>query len=275
MIVTVTLNPSLDQTLEVDSLVQGGINKTEPARLDPGGKGVDVARALVTNGVLAVAVLPVGAANGEVLLRLLSEQSVTADAVQIAGTTRANVTIIEHDGTTTKLNEPGPTLTADEVGAVMDAVTRHATPGGWIVAGGSLTPGLEGEVYGLLAQIAAESGARLAVDTSGPALTAALQYRPHLIKPNAAELSEADSVWFAQGPTVTVVNTVGAGDAMLAGALFVGGRGPAALRSGIAWATAAVATTGTGVPVRDAVAADSIHLTSDPDPSHPLTEEKQ
>jgi 1-phosphofructokinase len=314
MIVTVTLNPSLDQTLEVDSLVRGGINKTEPARLDPGGKGVNVARALATNGVLAVAVLPVGGANGEALLRLLSEQSVAADAVQIAGTTRANVTIIEHDGTTTKLNEPGPTLTADEVGAVMDAVTRHATPDGWIVAGGSLTPGLDGEVYGLLAQIAAESGARLAVDTSGPALTAALQYRPHLIKPNAAELAEAvgrplatvgdvvkacrdlqdagaqdilcslgrdgavlaeaDSVWFAQGPTVTVVNTVGAGDAMLAGALFVGGRGPAALRSGIAWATAAVATTGTGVPVRDAVDADSIHLKTDPDPSHPLTEEK-
>ncbi len=313
MIVTVTLNPSLDQTLEVDSLLHGGINKTEPARLDPGGKGVNVARALVTNGVPAVAVLPVGGSNGEALLHLLAEQSVAADVVRIAGTTRANVTIIEHDGTTTKLNEPGPTLAADEVDAVMDAVARHATPNGWIVAGGSLTPGLDGEIYGLLAHIAAESGARLAVDTSGPALTAALRFRPHLIKPNAAELAEAvdrpmatigdvikacrdlqdagaqdilcslggdgavlaefDTVWFARGPRVTVVNTVGAGDAMLAGALFAGGQGPEALSSGIAWATAAVATTGTGVPVRDALAADSVHLTSDPDPSHPLTEE--
>lgn len=313
MIVTVTLNPSLDQTLEVDVLARGDINKTAPARLDPGGKGVNVARALAGNGVPAVAVLPVGGSNGEVVLHLLDRQSVTAAVVRIAGTTRANVTIIEHDGTTTKLNEPGPTLSEQEVADVMAAVADHAAAGGWIVAGGSLPPELDGRVYGMLAEIAAAAGARLAIDTSGPALRAALSHRPHLIKPNAAELAEAvgwplatlgdvikacrdlqhagagdvlcslgrdgavltsaDEVWFARGPDVTVVNTVGAGDAMLAGALFAGGRGAVALRNGVAWATSAVATTGTGVPLGDAIPADAVHLTADPDPSQPLTEE--
>ena len=313
MIVTVTLNPSLDQTLEVDSLVRGGINKTEHPRRDPGGKGVNVARALTTNGVPAVAVLPAGGLIGDALVSLLVGQGVAAEVVRIAGMTRANVTVIEADGTTTKLNEPGPTLSERELDAVLAAVAARVGAAGWIVAGGSLTPGLDATVYARLAATAAEHGARLAVDTSGPALRESLAYHPDLVKPNAAELAEAvgrdlrtlgdvvaacgelrslgarsvlcslggdgallvddGSAWLARGPRVTVVNTVGAGDAMLAGALYAGGVGPDALRTGVAWATAAVATTGTGVPVRDAVHLDSVELTTDFDPAHPLTEE--
>lgn len=313
MIVTLTLNPSLDQTLQVESLVLGGVNKTRAIRRDPGGKGVNVARALVTHGVPAVAVLPAGGVVGDVLVSLLTAAGVDAEVVPIAGLTRANVTVTEPDGTTTKLNEPGPALEVDELDAVLDAVANRVDRGGWIVAGGSLPPNLDGEVYGRLAEVAAARGARLAVDTSGPALRDALAHGPHLIKPNAAELAEAvgreldtlgdvvkachdlqalgagtvlcslgrdgallvdaENAWYAKGPEVTVVNTVGAGDAMLAGALFAGGDGPEALRTGVAWATAAVATTGTGVPVRDSVRLDLVELTSDIDPAAPLTEE--
>ncbi|MDA8436749.1 MAG: 1-phosphofructokinase [Actinomycetales bacterium] len=313
MIVTVTLNPSLDQTLEVDTLVRGGINKTEHPRRDPGGKGVNVARALTTNGVPAVAVLPAGGLIGDALVSLLVGQGVAAEVVRIGGMTRANVTVIEADGTTTKLNEPGPTLSDRELDAVLAAVAARVGTAGWIVAGGSLTPGLGPEVYARLADTAAGRGARLAVDTSGPALRESLAYRPDLIKPNADELAEAvghelrtlgdvvkacgelqalgartvlcslggdgavlvdaENAWHARGPRVTVVNTVGAGDAMLAGALYAGGTGPDALRTGVAWATAAVATTGTGVPVRDAVHLDAVEVTADFDPAHPLIEE--
>ena len=90
---------------------------------------------------------------------------------------------------------------------------------------------------------------------------------------DGALLVDEASAWYARGPQVTVVNTVGAGDAMLAGALFAGGEGPEALRTGVAWATAAVATTGTGVPLRDTVRLDAVELTDDLDPAHPLTEE--
>ncbi|HSN06437.1 MAG TPA: 1-phosphofructokinase [Candidatus Angelobacter sp.] len=314
MIVTVTLNPSLDQTLEVDSLVRGGINKTEHPRRDPGGKGVNVARALSVNGVPAVAVLPAGGLIGDALVSLLVGQGVAAEVVRIAGMTRANVTVIEADGTTTKLNEPGPTLSTSELDAVLAAVAGRVGTAGWIVAGGSLPPGLGPEVYARLAETAAEHGARLAVDTSGSALRESLAYRPDLVKPNADELAEAvghelrtlgdvvkacgelqslgagavlcslgrdgavlvepGGAWHARGPQVAVVNTVGAGDALLAGALYAGGSGPDALRTGVAWATAAVATTGTGVPVRDAVHLDAVAVTADLDPAQPLTEEK-
>jgi hypothetical protein len=88
VIVTVTLNPSLDQTLEVDTLVRGGINKTEHLRRDPGGKGVNVARALSTNGVPAVAVFPAGGLIGDALVSLLVGQRVDVEVVRIGGMTR-------------------------------------------------------------------------------------------------------------------------------------------------------------------------------------------
>lgn len=315
MIVTVSINPSLDQTVEVDTLVRGGINRTRALHRDPGGKGVNVSRALATNGVPTVAVLPVGGQVGESLVELLKTQGVDVGLVHIDGLTRANVTVIEADGTTTKLNEPGPTLSAVEVRMLLDVVADHADAGGWIVAGGSLTPGMSASVYGHLARIAKTSGARLAIDTSGPALVDALAFAPDLIKPNAEELAEAaghqlrtlgdvidacqqaralgaqavlcslggdgavlvepDGTWYARGPQVTVVNTVGAGDSMLAGALFAGGSGPDALRTGIAWATAAVATVGTGVPVRDTVELEAVILTDVIDRQQPLSFAKE
>ncbi len=313
MIVTVTLNPSLDQTLRVERLGVGQVNKAGAPQRDPGGKGVNVSRALLAHGAPTVAVVPVGGEIGAALVQLLAGQGVDVEAVVIDGMTRANVTIVEADGTTTKVNEPGPELTPSALAEVLAAVARRVDADGWIVAGGSLPPGLDGAVYGRLAQTALDQHARLAIDTSGPALLQALAHRPALVKPNAEELAEAvgrplrtlgdvvtgcrelrsqgagevlcslggdgavlvDAVtaWHGRGPKVTVRNTVGAGDAMLAGALFAGGSGPDALRMGIAWATAAVATAGTGTPARDAVHPERVTITDDFDPTTPLTEE--
>lgn len=315
MIVTVSINPSLDQTVEVDTLVRGGINRTRALRRDPGGKGVNVSRALAVNGVPTVAVLPVGGQVGEALVELLKAQGVDTGLVHIGGLTRANVTVIESDGTTTKLNEPGPRLNESEIDMLLSVVAEHVDANGWVVAGGSLTPGVSAAVYDDLARIARQRGARLAIDTSGPALREALACRPDLVKPNVEELAESvdrelrtlgdvvdaceqarvlgaravlcslggdgailvepDGAWYACGPQVDVVNTVGAGDSMLAGALFAGGSGPDALRTGVAWATAAVATVGTGVPVRDTVRLEAVVLTDDIDRQQPLSFTKE
>jgi 1-phosphofructokinase len=167
VIVTVTLNPSLDQTLEVDTLVRGGINKTEHLRRDPGGKGVNVARALSTNGVPAVAVFPAGGLIGDALVSLLVGQRVDVEVVRIGGMTRANVTLIEADGTTTKLNEPGPALSERELDAVLAAVASRVGRAGWIVAGGSLPPGLDPQVYSRLATTASASSLAFGLTRSG------------------------------------------------------------------------------------------------------------
>ena len=128
MIVTLTPNPSIDRTVSVPTLEHGEVNRASGSRIDPGGKGINVARALATNGTEALAVLPSGGPEGHLLQALLRRAGTAYAAVPIEGTTRMNIAVIEPDGTTTKLNEPGPTLSDDELDALLaDAHVPAAT----------------------------------------------------------------------------------------------------------------------------------------------------
>lgn len=304
MIVTVTLNPSLDRTLRVQGLRRGAVERALDSSTDPGGKGVNVARALSAHGAEVLTVLPVGGPTGDTLVGQLSTAGVDFVAVPTAGRTRANVSVVEPDGTTTKINEPGVALTAPELAAVTAAVIDRVRPGDWVVTAGSVAPGQDPEVYATIGRAVHHAGARWAVDTSGDALSASLLAGPDLVKPNREELGEVlgrelrtldevleacagliagnagtvlcslgadgallvdgDGAWHGTGPRVQVENTVGAGDALLAGHLYgvtTGGSPLAGLRTGIAWATAAVATPGTGVPAPDRVRPDDVRIT--------------
>jgi 1-phosphofructokinase len=302
MIVTVTLNPSIDRTLAVPELARGDVIRVESTLADPGGKGVNVTRFLVTHGTDSIAVLPVGGATGRTLLALLDDADIPYRAIPIAGTTRQNIAVVEPDGTTTKLNEPGPTLTETELDALVAAVADLATPGGWVVVAGSLPTGQPTDIVLRVADVARAAGARFALDISGPALADGLAAHPDLIKPNDEELGEIldrdlttlDQVlagcteartrgaravicslgaegavlvddhgsWHATGPHVPVQSTVGAGDSLLSGYLHAGGTGPDALRHGIAWATAAVQTPGTGVPPAGLIDVNAVRVTA-------------
>jgi len=191
MIITVTLNPSLDRTIELDRLAQGYVQRVTAARLDPGGKGVNVARALLANGVPTRAVVPVAGVEGDQLVGLLEHEGVDFAVVPVLGHTRSNITIAEADGTVTKLNEPGASLRAEDLEALAREVLAAATPGSWAVLCGSLPPGLRAEAYATLTRRFVEAGLRVAVDTSGPAFRAAVAVGPELVKPNAEELAEA------------------------------------------------------------------------------------
>ena len=191
MIITVTLNPSLDRTIELDRLAQGSVQRVTAARLDPGGKGVNVARALLANGVPTRAVLPVAGIEGAQLVSLLEHEGVDVAVVPVLGHTRSNITIAEADGTVTKLNEPGASLGADDLEALAREVLAAASPDSWVVLCGSLPPGLRAEAYAALTRRFVTAGLHVVVDTSGPAFRAAVAVGPELVKPNAEELSEA------------------------------------------------------------------------------------
>jgi len=191
MIITVTLNPSLDRTIELDRLAQGSVQRVTAARLDPGGKGVNVARALLANGVPTRAVLPVGGVEGAQLVSLLEHEGVDVAVVPVLGHTRSNITIAEADGTVTKLNEPGASLCAQDLEALAREVLAAASPDSWVVLCGSLPPGLRAEAYAALTRRFVTAGMHVVVDTSGPAFRAAVAVRPELVKPNAEELAEA------------------------------------------------------------------------------------
>ena len=131
MIVTVTPNPSIDRTLEIDRLERGALIRAKRSTAEAAGKGVNVSCALAAQGVATVAVLPLAEDSATTYLRLLADAT-PISAVPIAGSIRTNVSVVEADGTLTKLNEPGPELASDDVDAIIAAAT--AAPGAsWIV----------------------------------------------------------------------------------------------------------------------------------------------
>jgi 1-phosphofructokinase len=310
MIVTLTLNPSLDRTVDIAELTRGAVIRAGSARLDPGGKGVNVTRALLANGAPSRAVLPCGGDEGNQLARLLHAEGVDVIAVPIAAHTRSNISLAERDGTITKINEPGAPLSPAELDAIVAAVARTAARPGWVAACGSLPPGVPTGFYADLCRRCAEQGIQVAVDTSGPALLAAIEARPALIKPNRDELAAAvghpittiqDAVDAAQvlrsrgaqsvlaslgadgavlvcGDGVTVGeadvsrprSTVGAGDALLAGFLAAGAHGPGAVAEALAWASAAVSLPGSRMPGPADIQRSGVRIHSGPDLSRQL-----
>ncbi len=192
MIVTVTLNPSIDRTVTLTApLTRGAVHRVSSVTTEPGGKGVNVARALTLAGVDAVALLPAPATDPMVIA--LSATAVPFRCVPSAGPVRTNLAITEHDGTTTKLNEPGAALDATAIDALTRSVTASAESATWVVLSGSLPPGVPDHWYAEVVALLAPYPCRVAIDTSeGPlaALVAAFdRAAPDLIKPNAEELA--------------------------------------------------------------------------------------
>ncbi|GMA39772.1 1-phosphofructokinase [Mobilicoccus caccae] len=192
MIVTVTPNPSVDRTIEVDVLRRGEVHRATSTRLDPGGKGINVSRAIDAHGGATLAVLPVGGAHGRMMTELLDATGTPVRAVPIEQSIRANVAIVEPDGSTTKVNEPGPQLSPAEVEAFLAAAgdAVGTSPGAWIVGCGSLPGGVAGDFYAGLVRLAHDHGCKAAIDTSGAPLAQAVPAGPDLIKPNRVELGE-------------------------------------------------------------------------------------
>lgn len=197
MIVTLTANPSLDRTVTLDGpLERGRVQRAVASTSVPAGKGVNVARVVLSAGRSAVAVLP--GAHDDPLVIGLRELGIPHRAVEVDGRLRVNLTIAEPDGTTTKVNEPGPSLSAEQLAALTATLEREAAGARWVVLSGSLPPGVPSSWYAELVARLRASGAAVAVDTSGAPLRATVAegvaHLPQLIKPNGEELAELAGV---------------------------------------------------------------------------------
>ena len=192
MIVTVTPNPSIDRTVTLPGeLVRGAVYRVSSVSSEPGGKGVNVARALTLAGLDVVAVLPAG--EHDPILAELRAIGVAFHAVPVAAGVRTNLAITENDGTTTKINEPGAAIAAADIEALARAVVDRAQSARWVVLSGSIPPGMSDSWYSDMVAALRPLGCKVAVDTSdGPlsALAADLERAaPDLIKPNSEELA--------------------------------------------------------------------------------------
>lgn len=192
MIVTVTPNPSVDRTVTLPTpLTRGAVHRIATVSTEPGGKGVNVARALTLAGVDALAVLP--AAHGDPFISALAGTGVPYATVPIGDAVRTNLAITENDGTTTKLNERGAALDQASLAALTDAVVKRAAAADWVVLSGSLPPGAPQSWYADVVAALRGLPCRVAVDTSeGPLLALAARFddaAPDLLKPNSDELA--------------------------------------------------------------------------------------
>jgi 1-phosphofructokinase len=283
VIVTLTPNPSIDRTLTVERLDRGGLVRATAATVEAAGKGVNVARALHAHGVATLAIVPLSTSTAPRFTGLIDD-GVPLLPVPVDGPIRENVSIVEPDGTVTKVNEPGPRLAASEVDAMLAAAA--AAGAAWLVGCGSLPPGAPPDFYARLTALGSPDRP-VAIDASGEALRRCVAARPALLKPNRTELEEVvgrplttlGAVRDAAGELVVagvgavlaslgrdgallvdqataihgeanvdnIASTVGAGDALLAGFL-AGGAEPAALAQALAWSVAAVRSPTTRMP---------------------------
>ena len=192
MIVTLTANPSFDRTIALSGrLERGGVLRAEAALEQAGGKGVNISRAATVADVPTVAVFPAEAdAPFTVALR---HDGIRCHPVAPTGDVRVNLTLTEHDGTTTKINSAGAAADAELLDRMRGAVSELATGAAWVVLAGSVPPGTPDGWYAEVAAALSATGARVAVDTSDApllALAAALgEARPDIIKPNSEELA--------------------------------------------------------------------------------------
>jgi 1-phosphofructokinase len=191
-IVTVTLNPSIDQTASIPNFTAGEVNRVAWEQSDAGGKGVNVASFLAHYGHPVAVTGVLGAANQEPFAQLFAEKCLVDRFVRAPGHTRVNVKVVDdvrHQ--VTDINFPGITASADDFDQVFAAIDALIGEGAEIfVLSGSLPAGAPASIYRELTTQLKACGRRVVVDTSGEALAQAVEAAPDVIKPNIDELAE-------------------------------------------------------------------------------------
>lgn len=199
MILTLTANPSIDRTVELtEPLARGAVQRAARVVQEAGGKGVNVSRALAMSGTRTLAVLP--GDDDDPVLAGLSAVGVPFRNLPVGAGLRTNTAITEPDGTTTKINEPGPELSSGLIDRLVAVVVEESDGADWLVLAGSLPPGVPATFYTTVTAAVREayglSAPLIAIDSSGEPLieAAAGVPAPDLLKPNAEELSELTGI---------------------------------------------------------------------------------
>ncbi|MGW4056012.1 1-phosphofructokinase family hexose kinase [Streptomyces sp. NPDC004779] len=192
MILTVTLNAALDVTWHVERLTPRSSHRVEAARERAGGKGVNVARVLSFLGHAPITTGLAGGPTGRLIRDGLRAAGIRDEFAEVAGESRRTLAVVSReDGDATVFNGRGPRVTAAEWTAFRHHYATLLPGVRVVVLSGSVPPGLPGDAYAQLIRAAAEAGAATVLDTSGPALTSALEAGPDVVKPNADELAAA------------------------------------------------------------------------------------
>jgi 1-phosphofructokinase family hexose kinase len=256
-VVTVTINPTIDQTIAIPDFTAGAVNRVQSSQLDPGGKGINVASFLADFGQPATVTGFLGADNDEIFRRFFERKGIDDRCVRVAGQTRICVKVVdEARQQTTDINFPGQAPGPADVERLFAILGELAAAHEWFVLSGSIPGGMSPGIYRQM--VTALAGKKVVLDTSGEAFRQAVTAGPWLVKPNLDELQEyagerldtpaaivevaralarrhgiagvvvsmgKEGAIFVEGeetlwavpPAVAVKSSVGAGDALVAG----------------------------------------------------------
>lgn len=190
-ILTITMNPALDVSTSTDTVRDTHKLRCTASHIHPGGGGINVARVVHRLGGDCLALYPAGGLDGQQVQQLLQEEQVPGHCMAIAGHTRESFTVHElSSGRDFRFVLPGPLLTPPEWQACLDYVSALDAFPPYLVLSGSLPPGVPEDFYARLARLAKARGSRVVLDTSGPALAAALDEGVYLVKPSLRELHD-------------------------------------------------------------------------------------
>lgn len=292
-VVTVTPAPSIDWTVRVESFELDAVNRTVGSQREAAGKGINVSWALHRAGIDTHAIFPAGGDSGRFMSRSLGAAGVSHEIVDIGREVRTNISLLS-PGSSTKINEPGTLLDPAHQQALIDATVAAAGDAAVVLVAGSIPLGTPDEWFAQAVRAVRVTGVPVFVDTSGDPLVVAVDAGADLVKPNVHELAEltrrsirtfgdvveaaemvrdrgvntvlaslgadgavlvdGEEPLFAVAESTPFVNTVGAGDALLAGwtAAVVSGQDRAdRLRRATLWGASAVAWESTLFPVRE------------------------
>lgn len=190
-IATLTMNPAVDVYITVKQVTPAHKLRSETARRDPGGGGINVARAIRILEGEARALFPAGGPTGKFLQAMLNEKGIPCRIHEIEGLTRESFTVLETETDREyRFVLPGPELAEPDWQACLDLLEALEQTPDYLVASGSLPPGAPDDFYARVARWARHAEVRMVLDTSGPALQAALEEGVYLIKPNRRELKD-------------------------------------------------------------------------------------
>jgi len=187
-VVTLTMNPALDIATSTDRIVPEHKLRCDVPRYDPGGGGINVARAIHSLGVGVLAIFPAGGAAGELIGRLLDEEGVDHAVVPISGFTRESLNVVDRESAKQyRFILPGPEIGPLDQQRCLEKIAEAAGDASYIVASGSLPLGVSDDFYSRVVAMATRCGRRLVLDTSGAALRNA-GHGVYLLKPSLTEL---------------------------------------------------------------------------------------
>jgi 6-phosphofructokinase 2 len=190
-IVTITINPAVDIFVSTARVEPTRKMRTSAPKRDPGGGGINVARVAFRLGGKVTAIYPASGAIGRLLTRLLEREGIDSIVTPSHAETRENFTAYEDDsGEQFRFVLPGSPLHRAEWEAVLHEIENIKTKPKFIVASGSVPPGVPTDFFAKVAAMAKKNGAKALVDTSGAALKAAIAEGVYLVKPNLNELSD-------------------------------------------------------------------------------------